>query len=34
VLDFLKQFHSRENLFFKIMFGWFRKPQTKLEKVG
>jgi hypothetical protein len=36
LLFFLKNiqnFEYGENLFFEILFGWFRKPETKLEKV-
>jgi hypothetical protein len=32
--DFLINCEYQENLFFEIMFGWFRKPETKLDKVG
>jgi hypothetical protein len=33
---FLKNIQNceyRENLFFEIMFEWFRKPEIKFEKV-
>jgi hypothetical protein len=30
--DFLKNCEYRKNLFFEIIFRWFRKLETKLEK--
>jgi hypothetical protein len=34
VLYYIQNCEYRENLFFEIMFWWFRKPKIKLEKVG
>jgi len=33
ILYHIQNCEYRENLFFEIMFGWFRKPETKLKRV-